>query len=83
MKISKKDRQQEMTEHVCTNCHTRYVGKFCPECGQEASVGVVNWESVVEVRKDLLGMNAQSPVSTIAIAIVFMVGSLWLGYWIS
>lgn len=46
-------------------------------------MGVVNWESVVEVAKDLLGMNAQSPVATIAIAIVFMVGSLWLGYWIS
>lgn len=66
MKILKKDTPPEMTEHVCTNCEYKYVGNFCPKCGQEASVGLVNWKTVVEEGKTLLGLNTQSPLSTVA-----------------
>ena len=34
-------------KHVCLNCGTEYEGRFCPECGQRASVGRLTMLSVL------------------------------------
>ena len=33
-------------EHTCKNCGHSFQGKFCPVCGQKATVGHVSWKSV-------------------------------------
>ncbi len=37
----------ESHKHVCLNCGTEYEGRFCPECGQRASVGRLTMLSVL------------------------------------
>lgn len=34
------------TEHTCAACGRTYTGKFCPRCGQAASVGRYSWKRV-------------------------------------
>lgn len=33
-------------EHICKNCGHSFQGKFCPVCGQKATIGRVSWKSV-------------------------------------
>lgn len=35
-------------EHTCKNCGHSFQGKFCPVCGQKASIGRISWKSVWE-----------------------------------
>lgn len=32
---------------TCLNCSKKYSGKFCPECGQKATVSKLTWKSVI------------------------------------
>ena len=54
-----------MKKHICANCQHEFEGNFCPNCGQEATVGRVDWKSVLEELKEL-GVGATSPLSSIA-----------------
>lgn len=31
---------------ICKNCQTRYLGKYCPNCGQKATVRRLNWRAL-------------------------------------
>ena len=33
-------------EHTCKNCGHSFHGKFCPVCGQKATIGRISWKSV-------------------------------------
>ncbi|MBO7501916.1 MAG: DUF3667 domain-containing protein [Paludibacteraceae bacterium] len=34
-------------EHECLNCHDRYVGKYCPHCGQPATTTRFIWKVAI------------------------------------
>lgn len=35
-------------EHVCLNCNTTYVGRFCPHCGQKANIKRLSFSEALE-----------------------------------
>ena len=52
-------------QHTCANCENPFVGKYCPTCGQDSSVGPADWPAMWEEARILLGMEAESPVGSI------------------
>ena len=44
----------------CNNCDEVFQGNFCPNCGQKATVGPVNWASVRSSILDVWGMGNRS-----------------------
>lgn len=55
---------QEET-HRCCNCDCEYVGNFCPQCGQKATLGAVNWSSVRENVMEIWGVGTRSMTYTL------------------
>lgn len=47
-------------QHRCNNCREQFNGNFCPNCGQKATVGPVNWASVRSSILDIWGMGSRS-----------------------
>lgn len=50
---------QRDTVH-CANCGTEFTANYCPVCGQKASVGRINWETVRQGIMLLWGMESRS-----------------------
>ncbi len=46
--------------HHCQCCGENYSGNFCPACGQRASLGRINWQSVREGIMDVWGVGGRS-----------------------
>ncbi|MBQ9650018.1 MAG: DUF3667 domain-containing protein [Prevotella sp.] len=55
----------EEETHRCCNCGHEYVGNFCPQCGQKATLGEVNWSSVRENVMEIWGMGTRSMTYTL------------------
>lgn len=55
----------EEETHRCCNCDYEYVGNFCPQCGQKASLGALNWSSVRENVMELWGVGTRSMTYTL------------------
>ena len=51
--------------HRCCNCDCEYVGNFCPQCGQKATMGEVSWSSVRENVMEIWGMGTRSMTYTL------------------
>jgi hypothetical protein len=43
-------------EHECLNCHDRYIGKYCPHCGQPASTTRFTWKVAIANFVDAYGL---------------------------
>ena len=43
-------------EHECLNCHDRYVGKYCPRCGQPATTTRFTWKVAIANFVDAYGL---------------------------
>lgn len=43
-------------EHECLNCHDRYVGKYCPRCGQPATTDRFTWKVAIANFVDAYGL---------------------------
>lgn len=52
-----KEKKKAPKEHVCANCGTTYVGNYCPSCGQFNKIGKVDWRSILEDIKSIIGMD--------------------------
>lgn len=46
--------------HHCNNCDHDFSGKYCPVCGQKATIGRITWQSVRENVMLLWGMESHS-----------------------
>ena len=55
----------EEESHRCCNCNREYVGNFCPQCGQKATLGAVNWSSVRESVMEIWGVGTRSMTYTL------------------
>lgn len=55
----------EEETHRCCNCNREYVGNFCPQCGQKATLGAVNWSSVRENVMEIWGVGTRSMTYTL------------------
>ena len=55
----------EEETHRCCNCNREYVGNFCPQCGQKATLGAVNWSSVRENVREIWGVGTRSMTYTL------------------
>lgn len=57
--------QADKTQVTCMNCNTEYEGKFCPQCGQSASVRRFTLKSVLINTLEVWGMGNRSLPRTI------------------
>ena len=55
----------EEETHRCCNCDCEYVGNFCPQCGQKATLGALNWSSVRENVMEIWGVGTRSMTYTL------------------
>ena len=55
----------EEQTHCCHNCNCEYIGNFCPQCGQKATLGAVNWSSVRENVMEIWGVGTRSMTYTL------------------
>lgn len=55
----------EEDTHRCCNCDCEYVGNFCPQCGQKATLGALNWSSVRENVMEIWGVGTRSMTYTL------------------
>ena len=52
-------------ERECATCHTRYVGNFCPRCGQSARIGRFSFKSALLLYIDVWGLGNRGMFRTI------------------
>ena len=52
-------------EHECLNCHERYVGSFCPRCGQAATTSRFSMKVAAENFADAYGMGERGMFRTV------------------
>jgi hypothetical protein len=46
-----------MEEHVCKNCHYKFVGPYCPQCSQRVIKIPLNYSSLLENILGLIDFN--------------------------
>lgn len=51
--------------HRCQNCGLEHTGNYCPCCGQKATLGEVNWNSVRENVMEIWGVGTRSMTFTL------------------
>ena len=52
-------------EHDCPTCHTRYVGNFCPRCGQSATIGRYSFRTALLNFLNVWGIGNRSMFRTL------------------
>ena len=52
-------------EHQCSTCGRRYVGNFCPQCGQSAQVGRYSFKNAFLLYLDVWGLGNRGMFRTI------------------
>lgn len=70
---------KEENEVECLNCHTRYQGNYCPNCGQEAKTGRLRvWQGV----EDLIGIftNFDSGIMHTCLELIYRPGYMMYDY---
>ncbi|MBR7125204.1 MAG: hypothetical protein IKC86_01175, partial [Prevotella sp.] len=45
---------------TCQNCGNKFLGNFCPVCGQKAGIGKIGWNSVRQGIMILWGLDNRS-----------------------
>lgn len=51
--------------HECATCHTRFVGNFCPRCGQSAKIGRYSFKNAFLMFLDVWGLGNRSMFRTL------------------
>ena len=51
---------QSKTQHTCYNCGQKFVGNYCPTCGQEANAKPFTWKTVKDGLLDVWGLGSRS-----------------------
>ena len=70
-KLDKRQRKSTMQtvktdeQHVCANCETAFVGRFCPQCGLSADNQKVTLKTVVQGFLDVWGFGSRPMLRTI------------------
>ncbi|MBQ6079051.1 MAG: DUF3667 domain-containing protein [Muribaculaceae bacterium] len=55
----------EEVAHVCTNCGKEFSGRFCPQCGQDASWNSFSWKQERQNILEYLGLGKQAVSKTV------------------